>query len=273
MAKQLQTPAQQAPQPPTPAATGHHATAEQQAESQADLIAGLKADGFARLPGAQVRDMLGYGEAELAAFLQSWDDLPMDAYMADGGDYRRRRYAAFAVRAGSIARMPHQPHYQDRAYNPLNGGTKRWFAAATQLVGDHPLTQRLLELACAVIDSVDGPQQWNVEFHQFRIEARPGKPGLPTPEGVHRDGVDWVLNLAVGRKNIDGGASSIHKTDGEVVCSFTLDEMLDLLLIDDRRVMHGVTPIVSRDSNEPAYRDMLVITFSAAERSATAITA
>jgi hypothetical protein len=38
--------------------------------------------------------------------------------------------------------------------------------------------------------------------HQFRIEARPGEQGKPTPEGMHRDGVDYVLVLLVDRRNI-----------------------------------------------------------------------
>ena len=42
---------------------------------------------------------------------------------------------------------------------------------------------------------------WHIEAHQFRIEARVGEHGKPTPEGMHRDGVDYVLNLAVVKSN------------------------------------------------------------------------
>ena len=38
---------------------------------------------------------------------------------------------------------------------------------------------------------------WHIECHQFRIEARQDAAGQPTPEGVHRDGVDCVLVLMV----------------------------------------------------------------------------
>jgi hypothetical protein len=31
--------------------------------------------------------------------------------------------------------------------------------------------------------------------------------------------------------------------------------------VDDRRVMHGVTPVQPLDPAEPAYRDVLVVTF------------
>ena len=53
------------------------------------------------------------------------------------------------------------------------------------------------------------PPAWHVEIHQFRIEARSGQDGQPTPEGMHRDGVDWVLVLLVSRVNIASGETSI----------------------------------------------------------------
>ena len=52
--------------------------------------------------------------------------------MADGGRYRKRRHAVFAVTASGIARQPAQPHYQSRDYNTLNGGIERWFEPVTE---------------------------------------------------------------------------------------------------------------------------------------------
>ncbi len=62
--------------------------------------------------------------ADWAGFADSWNDLSVDAYMADSGRYRRRRFSAFALTGGpgetsEITRKPHQPHYQSRDYNPL----------------------------------------------------------------------------------------------------------------------------------------------------------
>ena len=54
--------------------------------------------------------------------------------------------------------------------------------------------------------------RWQIEAHQFRIEALPGQPGQPTPEGVHRDGVDYVLVLLVRRCNINSGTTMIGTT-------------------------------------------------------------
>jgi hypothetical protein len=102
-----------------------------------------------------------------------------------------------------------------------------------------------------------------VEVHQFRIEARAGQVGRPTPEGLHRDGVDYVLVLLIRRQNIARGTTSVHALDGRRLGDFTLTAPLDAALLDDSQVAHGVTSVQPIDPDEPAYRDVLVVTFSA----------
>jgi hypothetical protein len=103
--------------------------------------------------------------------------------------------------------------------------------------------------------------QWHVEVHQFRIEACTGTSGEPTPEGSHRDGVDFVLVLLIDRHNIASGTTTIHSQDGQPLGEFTLTRPLDAALIHDPRVFHGVTPVTPLDPDEPARRDVLVVTF------------
>lgn len=98
-------------------------------------------------------------------------------------------------------------------------------------------------------------------MHQFRIEARTGEQGLPTPEGAHRDGVDWVIVMLVDRQNVDSGVTDIYAPDGASLGSFTLTAPGDAVFLDDHRVLHGVTPIRPLDVQAPAVRDVLVITF------------
>ena len=104
-------------------------------------------------------------------------------------------------------------------------------------------------------------RDWHVEVHQFRIEARPSEVGRPTPEGLHRDGVDYVLVLLVNRQNIASGVTTIHAGDGAMLGQFTLTTPFDAAIVDDKRVAHGVTPVEPIDPAKPAYRDVLVVTF------------
>jgi hypothetical protein len=104
------------------------------------------------------------------------------------------------------------------------------------------------------------PLVWHVEVHQFRIETGPEQ-GLPTPEGMHRDGVDWVLVMLVRRENIASGETMMEDVAHRPLGSFTLAKPMDSALVDDERVFHGVTPLGRLDEALPAYRDVLVVTF------------
>ena len=196
-------------------------------------------------------------------FLDSWNRLEHDQYMADGGRYRKRRHATYAIDgAGQRARlMPYQPHYQTVDYNPLNGGVARYFAPILDDLHQSISLAALLEFGNRVFSQITGNPQWHIELHQFRIEARDGRMGKPTPEGVHRDGVDFVIVVMIKRVNIDSGATTIYKIDNQLVGEFTLRESFDMVLVNDRKLYHGVTPITQLDADTEAFRDVLVITF------------
>jgi len=183
--------------------------------------------------------------------------------MADGGRYRRRRHAVYAAgRDGNIKRGAHQAHYQGLDYNRLNGGVARWFEPILPEIGDGPSMRTILDY-CRTLFGQMAPTTaaWHIETHQFRIEARLGEEGRPTPEGMHRDGVDYVLVLMIDRHNIASGTTTIHDLDKRMLGSFTLAAPLDAALVDDARCFHGVTPVEPQDPSHPAYRDVLVVTF------------
>jgi len=230
------------------------------------LTRAIDRDGFAFLRAPAMQKLLeAAGLCDWPSFAESWGDLGVDTFMADGGRYRRRRFAAFRATPEAVTRKPHQPHYQSRDYNPLNGGIERWFEPVTDDAADHPALRAILATCRDLFDRATPPEtrpgSWHVEIHQFRIEARTGVAGKPTPEGMHRDGVDWVLVLLVSRINIASGETSIHDLAKKELGSFTLTDPLDAAFTDDNRVYHGVTPVSPLDPARPGHRDVLVVTF------------
>lgn len=212
-----------------------------------------------------MRDLLlGTGPlTDWTAFEESWNALGLDTYMADGGRYRRRRHAVFTVPArGAATREPNQPHYQSTEYNPIHGGVERWFEPVLDPIAQGDSLTTVLRF-CQRLFGALAPNvgNWRVEVHQFRIEASKGESGRPTPEGLHRDGVDYVLVLLINRRNIASGVTGICDPSGRSLGSFTLTNPFDAALVDDHRVAHGVTPVEAIDAGEPAYRDVLVVTF------------
>jgi len=121
-----------------------------------------------------------------------------------------------------------------------------------------PVWQQLL-LSLGEVASVLKPEvtTWYSEAHQFRIDTTDGI-GRPTPEGAHRDGVDFVAVFLVARKGLKGGETRVFDASGPQGQRFTLSQPWSLLLLDDERVIHESTPI--QPVAEGAHRDTLVIT-------------
>jgi hypothetical protein len=225
-----------------------------------DLRDDLMAEGHIFAPRAITRDLL---PADFAShwpgFAASWDDLGPDRFMADGGRYRKRRHAVFRLDTNGFAREAHQPHYQSRDYNMLNGGVQRWFDPVTDKTATNPAFTALLDL-CRHLFNAEA-SNWRVEIHQFRIEPAPGETGQPTPEGMHRDGVDWVAVILIDRLNVGEGITAICGPGRKSLGTFTLTDPLDAVFLNDHRVLHGVTPIHRLDPSESGHRDVLVVTF------------
>lgn len=225
----------------------------------------LYRQGFAFVADATMRALLDAATLpDWNEFTASWNALAPDTYLASLGRHRRRRHAVFRADAAGIERQADQPHYQSLAYNTLQGDIERWFEPVE---ADGPSLRRILGFCHDFFGALaPGVVRWQVEVHQFRIEARTDEAGEPTPEGVHRDGVDYVLVLLVDRTNIESGTTTIHATDGRLLGSFTLTRPFDAALVDDARVFHGVTAVTPVDPTRPAHRDVLVVTFRDAAR-------
>ena len=234
-------------------------------QNASGIRAAIERAGYAFVEASDMRTALArFGSlADWPAFAESWNDLEVDTYMGDGGRYRKRRFGVYAAeRQGAIERGPHQPHYQGLSYNNLNGGIERWFKPVTEEIGGGESMHTILEYCRALFGRlVPEANKWHIEVHQFRIEAKTGKAGKPTPEGMHRDGVDYVLVLLINRRNIASGTTTVHDLDKRALGSFTLTDPLDAALVDDSRCYHGVTPVEPENPALPAYRDVLVVTF------------
>ncbi|OIQ67081.1 hypothetical protein GALL_513430 [mine drainage metagenome] len=67
--------------------------------------------------------------------------------------------------------------------------------------------------------------------------------------------------LLVNRVNIESGITTVYNPGGDELGKFTLTHAFDAALVDDARVLHGVTPVAPMDTAKPGHRDVLVVTF------------
>ena len=228
--------------------------------SPAELDASLRQRGYAVLDATGVSNASGCALDALQALLPFWDDLPPDAFLKDGGRYRRRRHACFVVDGERVVQAPHRAHWQPLEYNALHGGMQRLFEPMQPALVQQAVWPCLLRWLGAVCSALKGEQPWYVEAHSFRIDTTDGI-GRPTPEGAHRDGVDLVAVFLLAREGVKGGETRVFEADGPDGQRFTLSEPWSLLLLDDARVIHETTPI--QPLGTAGHRDTLVVTLRA----------
>jgi hypothetical protein len=223
-----------------------------------DLSQALRSDGFAVASAETVAELSGVTLAILQTLSRQWEGLPRDPYLKDGGRYRFRRHASYEIKGGNLTLVPHRPHWQSVDYNALHGGIERWFEPIQAEVLNDPAWQSVLLGIANVISSLKPVTTWFVEAHQFRIDTTDGI-GRPTPEGAHRDGVDFVAVLLLDRVGIKGGETRIFDASGSAGLRFTLTQPWSLLLMNDERMIHESTPI--QPLGNYGYRDTLVLTY------------
>jgi len=236
----------------------------------------LRTSGYAVLEPTAVRAALELDLAALEGLRESWERLPRDPYLRDGGHYRARRHSGFVYSSdgATLTAVAQRPHWQPTTYNALHGGMLRWFEPIEPQVAGDPAFRRLLTSLGALFAQLQPVERWYLEAHQFRIDTSGGI-GRPTPEGAHRDGVDFVAVVLVRRGAIRGGETRVFEAHGSRGVRFTMEQPWSMLLMDDARVIHETTPIQSEGTGEtsedtqgnfqsPAgVRDTLVLTYRA----------
>ncbi len=193
-------------------------------------------------------------------FRQSWNGLLLDPYLRDGGSYRYRRYSVFHWQNNMLKVLPHEPHYQSSHYNHVHGGFNRHFRAWLPTTLQNPVLKKIIRWTTSQF-LTNPADLWRIQAHQFRIVAREDQLGKPTPEGVHKDGAEYILIMMMDRQNIAGGVSRVYSNDMQLLAEGTLQQSGDLMLVNDHQTYHGVTEVSPADPAQPAWRDVLVLTF------------
>jgi hypothetical protein len=231
------------------------------------VVERLVREGYAFLTAAEASAVCQFAFQPLQELRDSWSRLPRDAYLRDGGRYRSRRHSCFVQEVASsvLAAVPQRAHWQPTSYNALHGGLERWFEPIEPGILNAPVWTQLVTSIGSLFARVaqgasHGAEHWFIEAHQFRIDTENGI-GRPTPEGAHRDGVDFVALLLIERHGILGGETRVFDAHGPSGVRFTMTEPWSVLLMDDARVIHETTPI--QPSGTPGYRDTLVLTYRA----------
>ena len=212
----------------------------------------------------------------------SFNDLAVDLQTEDLRPTRLRRYANFDIDirhddAFHITNTQSTTFQQD--VEDFRNAT-RTFAPMLPTVTTDPTFVHVLGQVAALTKlqlhrTDDVANVLNVSVHQVRLIAYPdtpcARPAQPptsnAPEGIHRDGADYIVSAFVmNRHNVRGGDTVIYDTDthfdqpADELYRTTL-EPSTLFFQDDRHLWHDVTPLHAAETNPPhtwlGYRDLL----------------
>ena len=198
-------------------------------------------------------------------FARFWENLPLDRFMRDGGTYRRRRFGRFTldVVAPGLEWDSDQVFVQSPAINQFAGGVQRRFEPLEPGFIEDPLFHSLVHGYANLLPTTDAVHRWRIEVHAIRIVARRVEAGNPNPEGIHRDGRDFVAQVFIARSpDVAGGESGVYNPAGRCLFSRTLCQPLEAIVVDDRRVLHGASLVYPGGEADTVTRDMFFINYS-----------
>ncbi len=98
-----------------------------------------------------------------------------------------------------------------------------------------------------------------IGVHQIRTTCSSNNYGNPAPEGIHRDGTDFIGIFSVERENVQGGETHLYKFKKDNPVFSKILNAGELLLVNDREFFHFTTPIKPTSSGEGS-RDVFVLT-------------
>lgn len=191
---------------------------------------------------------------KLEGIKQFFTALPVDPYIK--GNYRFRRLSRFIVSGDELIKLPHGYLYQSKDYNPLVGGVKREFEEL-----DDALIRldNFKKLVLAFTDSCKLHPEAEIGVHQIRTTCLPNNYGNPAPEGIHRDGTDFIGIFSVDRESVQGGETHLYTARKEKPVFSKILNPGELLLVNDHEFLHFTTPIKPTSDGEGT-RDVFVLT-------------
>lgn len=230
--------------------------------SPADITGDLERTGFSMVPGTDMTVPEALQDS-LKTLVASYDDLPVDPYLPDGGRYRYRRHTRYTYHpaTGELLVADNPGYFQTLENNPFAGGEWRKYEELVDEVRAGAFMHALIDFNIGLLP-LSGVERWAVQAHCVRIVARDGTLGRPTPEGVHRDGCTYVSLHMINRHNIAGGRTSVYTPEHELITEKVFTEPLDSFFGDDPRVRHGVGDVsVADPALGDGTRDMLLMSY------------
>ena len=211
------------------------------------------------LPSRESAYLISFGlekisSIKLERFKGFFSALPVDPYIKYR--YRRRRLSHFQISRNELIKLAHGYLFQSKNYNRVVGDIKREYEELDDaLIVLDEFQKLIFEFSnyCKLKSGV------SIGVHQIRTTCSPNNFGNPAPEGIHRDGCNFVGIFSVDRQNIQGGETHLYATRREKPVFKKIVNPGEFLLVNDCDYLHFTTPIKPLSDGE-GIRDVFVLT-------------
>ena len=124
----------------------------------------------------------------------------------------------------------------------------------------HVLDDYFMELLSSIVCLTNRKEpltkKYNVSVHQVRLLSYPHLTSDNAPEGIHQDGVDYIVSaLVLNKHNISNDASIIYDDKKHEIFRKNL-EVGDFIFQEDRQLWHDIS-LIQAEKGFLGYRDIL----------------
>ena len=197
----------------------------------------------------------------LSSLKARWNNLPKDLFAENEPHVRQRRHARFTYMrsTNTLTHLPPGNYYQSKESNQIYGGVSSAFSPfEVNFLSSFPLIEELLK-SCASALPIDYDQVL-INCHMMRVNSDVNGIGNPSPEGIHKDGFDYVSLHLINKVNCIGGQSIVTNDDNNIIIAPMLKDSFDSIIINDLNFSHAALPFFSKDGNA-ATRDTLLASY------------
>lgn len=203
--------------------------------------------------------------------------LPMEAFkkLSSLKPTRKRcvsEYEIYWNDRWTIERVPSKPFAQANALiSNIDEIDYRTSERKFKELPNELFNENLRSLLISVSQKIRDIQQENLKLkkinavvHHTAVYCYPDQVSTNSPEGIHQDGMDYIVSaLVIERKNISGGKSIIYGSDKKTkILQYELQEGQGLFQPDaGTDLWHEVTPIAARDGAPTAFRSIIGFDF------------
>lgn len=192
----------------------------------------------------------------------SFDNLESDPYYKEK---RGRAYSLLDIKdTDNINIVGDIDFYQSSSYNNYNGDIVRNYKNIDKSLLNDKIFRFFVktfkeQVQEATRTLTDGYNSDYIFVHQIRVYASEDSSINPVPEGIHKDGYNIVGLSVVDRVNIQGGISNVYDSNKNIALTKQLQRG-EMLMINDAKMYHDVTPIKLDKMDREGYRDIFVFT-------------